>query len=140
MLTLEISKALKDEIWDYCRANNITNIDEFTMKILRQGFTVEKFGATPQTVEKVVEKIVEVPVEKIVEKVVEKIIEVPVEKEVYITDKSGNDELIAKIKDLETERDNYKIKSNDFEEKWKDVVEQLKAELKKKHKRDLYGE
>jgi len=140
MLTLEISKALKDEIWDYCRANNITNIDEFTMKILRQGFTVEKFGATPQTVEKVVEKIVEVPVEKIVEKVVEKIIEVPVEKEVYITDKSGNDELIAKIKELETERDNYKKESNDFEERWKDVVEQLKVELKKKNKRDLYGE
>ncbi len=140
MLTLEVSKELKDEIWDYCRANNITNIDEFTMKILKQGFTVEKFGATPQTVEKVVEKVVEVPVEKIVEKVVEKIVEVPVEKEVYITDNSAINELVSKIKELETERDNYKIKANDFEEKWKDVVEQLKTELKKKNKRDFYGE
>jgi hypothetical protein len=125
---MEISKELRDEIWDYCRVNNITNIDEFTMKILKQGFTVEKFGATPQTIEKVVEKIIEVKVE------------VPVEKEVYITDNSGNDELIAKIKELEIERDYHKTHSKDFEEKWKDVVEQLKTELKKKNKRDLYGE
>lgn len=66
--TMEIPKVLKDEIWDYCRLNNITNIDEFTMKLLRQGFTVEKFGATPTTVEKVVEKIVEKTVEVPVEK------------------------------------------------------------------------
>ena len=110
------------------------------VKLLKQGFTVEKFGATPQTVEKIVEKVVEVevPVEKIVEKIVE--IEVPVEKEVYITDDSVNNELISKIKALETERDDYKIKANDFEEKWKGVVEQLKEELKKKNKRDFYGE
>jgi len=137
---LEISKELKAEIWDYCRLNDITNINEFMVKLLKQGFTVEKFGATPQTVEKVVEKIVEVPVEKIVEKVVENIVEVPVEKEVYITDNSAINELVSKIKDLEAERDNYKIKANDFEEKWKDVVEQLKTELKKKNKRDFYGE
>jgi hypothetical protein len=137
---LEISKELKAEIWDYCRLNDITNINEFMVKLLKQGFTVEKFGATPQTVEKVVEKIVEVPVEKIVEKVVENIVEVPVEKEVYITDNSAINELVSKIKDLEAERDNYKIKANDFEEKWKDVVEQLKTEIKKKNKRDFYGE
>ena len=137
---MEISKQLKDEIWDYCRANNITNIDEFTMKILRQGFTVEKFGATPQTVEKVVEKVVEVPVEKIVEKIVEVKVEVPVEKEVYITDNSNNEELANKIKDLETERDKYKEESKDFEQKWNDTLEKLREELKKKNKRDLYGE
>ncbi len=137
---MEISKELKAEIWDYCRLNDITNINEFMVKLLKQGFTVEKFGATPQTVEKVVEKIVEVPVEKIVEKVVENIVEVPVEKEVYITDNSAINELVSKIKDLEAERDNYKIKANDFEEKWKDVVEQLKTEIKKKNKRDFYGE
>lgn len=137
---MEISKQLKDEIWDYCRANNITNIDEFTMKILRQGFTVEKFGATPQTVEKVVEKVVEVPVEKIVEKIVEVKVEVPVEKEVYITDNSNNEELANKIKDLEAERDKYKEESKDFEQKWNDTLEKLREELKKKNKRDLYGE
>jgi len=110
------------------------------MKILRQGFTVEKFGATPQTVEKVVEKVVEVPVEKIVEKIVEVKVEVPVEKEVYITDNSNNEELANKIKDLEAERNKYKEESKDFEQKWNDTLEKLREELKKKNKRDLYGE
>lgn len=61
---MEIPKELNNEIWEYCRTNNITNIDEFTLKLLKQGFTTEKFGATPvtKTVEKIVEKIVEVPV------------------------------------------------------------------------------
>ena len=70
---MELPKELTNEIWDYCRANNITNIQDFTIKLIRQGFTVEKFGATPtvKTVEKIVEKIVEVPVEKIVEKRIE---------------------------------------------------------------------
>ena len=56
---MELSKALKDEIWDYCRVNNISNIDEFTLKLIKQGFTIEKFGATPSTkvIEKEVEKI-----------------------------------------------------------------------------------
>lgn len=60
---MELSKELKKEIWEYCRANNITNIDDFTLKLVKQGFTVEKFGATPEVkmVEKVVERIVEVP-------------------------------------------------------------------------------
>lgn len=61
---MEIPKNLNNEIWEYCRTNNITNIDEFILKLLKQGFTTEKFGATPitKTVEKVVEKIVEVPI------------------------------------------------------------------------------
>ncbi len=61
---MEIPKELNNEIWEYCRSNNITNIDEFTLKLLKQGFTAEKFGATPttKTIEKIVEKTVEVPV------------------------------------------------------------------------------
>jgi len=77
---MEIPKNLKDEIWEYCRLNDISNIDEFIVKMVRQGYTVEKFGATPlgktevKEVEKIVEVIREVPVEKIIEK------------EVFITD------------------------------------------------------
>jgi hypothetical protein len=63
---MEIPKELNNEIWEYCRANNITNIDEFILKLIKQGFTSEKFGSTPVTktieVEKVVEKIIEVPI------------------------------------------------------------------------------
>jgi hypothetical protein len=109
---MEINKKLKEEIWEYCRLNDISNIEDFTVKMLQQGFTVEKFGATPfgdgvseiKEVEIIVEKIVEVPVEKIVEKEIikEVIEEVPVEKivekKVYITD----DEEVEKLtKELE---------------------------------------
>lgn len=61
---MEIPKELNNEIWDFCRINNITNIDEFKIRMLKQGFTAEKFGSTPiiTTKEKIVEKIVEVPV------------------------------------------------------------------------------
>lgn len=143
---MEIPKILKDEIWDYCRLNNITNIDEFTMKLLRQGFTVEKFGATPSTVEKIVEKIVEKTVEVPIEKIVEKIVEVPVEKEVYITDDSEMQKLTKEI-----ERLNNVIKIT-AENKDKAIEElaaleieykRLKLELeeeKKKKKTDIYGE
>mgnify|MGYP003328256236 CR=1 FL=1 len=57
---MEIPKELNNEIWDYCRVNNITNIDEFTLKLLKQGFTIEKYGSTPMvtTKEKIVEKII----------------------------------------------------------------------------------
>lgn len=137
MLTLEVSKELKAEIWDYCRLNDITNINDFMVKLLKQGFTVEKFGATPQ----VIEKKVEVPVEKIVEKVVEKIVEVevPVEKEVYLTDDSKLKEMADKIKELETERNKYKKDSEHFQKEWNDTLQKLEVE-QKKNKRDIYGE
>lgn len=146
MSTLEISKQLKDEIWDYCRLNSITNIDEFTMKILKQGFTVEKYGATPQVIEKKVEVPVEKIVEKIVEKEVEKIVEIPVEKEVYITDDSQTIELTNKLKELEKERDElktstefYKREMERFQKEWNDTLQKLEIE-QKKNKRDFYGE
>ena len=53
---MTIPNELHDELWDYCRVNNITNVEEFKLKLLKKGFTVEKFGATPQVIEKIVEK------------------------------------------------------------------------------------
>ena len=109
---MTIPKQLNDEIWDYCRANNITSIDDFKMKCLQQGFTVEKYGAAPSAPEKVVEKIVEVPVEKIIEK------------EVFIT----NNEEVVKL----TER------INQITEELNQTKQALEEEKKKK--RDIYGE
>lgn len=130
---MELNKALKDEIWDYCRINNISNIDEFTLKLVKQGFTIEKFGATPSTkvVEKVVEKIVEVPVEKIVEKMIEKIVEVPINMiDTEMTDKmKEQNELIEKLqKDLTSSIDLSNV-----------LKKQLEDE-KKKNNKDIYGE
>lgn len=47
---MELPNELKNEIWDYCRANNITNVDGFMLKMLKQGFSTEKWGATPSIV------------------------------------------------------------------------------------------
>jgi len=145
---MEIPKLLKDEIWDYCRLNNITNIDDFTLKLLKQGFTVEKYGATPVATEKIVEKLVEVEkiveVEKLVE--VEKIVEVPVEKEVYITDDSHTKKLTNKIEKLgmvnktnEEHRLTLVKELAQVTEQLKTVQKELELEKKKK-KTDIYGE
>jgi len=109
---MEIPKPLNDEIWDYCRVNSITNIDEFIIKLVKQGFTIEKFGATPKPNEKIIEKIVEVPVEKIIEK------------EVYIT----NDEQVTLLSDKITELNNELANVR------------TELELEKKKKKDIYDE
>ena len=134
---MEISKEFKAEIWDYCRLNDITNVNDFMVKLLKQGFTIEKYGATPN----VVEKKIEVPVEKIVEKIVEieKIVEVPIEKEIYLTDDSKVKELTEKLKKIESERDSYKKESEHFQKEWNDTLQKLEVE-QKKNKRDFYGE
>ena len=126
---MELPKDLKEELWDYCRLNGITNIDEFVIKMVRQGFTVEKFGATPnaKTIEKIVEKIIEVPVEKIVERIVE----VPVN----IVDT----ELDGKIKDYIQTIENQKAKLFEISN-LNDVLTKELEEEKNKKKKDFYGE
>lgn len=121
-MSMEIPKELNNEIWEYCRANDITNIDEFKIKLLKQGFTTEKFGATPvvKTVEKIVEKVVEVPVEKIVEKIVE----VPVN--------MVDTELVENYKTVMAEVEQLKRDN-------KSLTDELAVE-KNKNKRDIYGE
>lgn len=105
---MDIPNKLNDEIWNYCRLNNISNVDEFMVKMIRQGFTSEKYGSTPiDSIKPIeVEKIIEVPIEVIKEVVVEKEIikEVPVEKIVtkieYISDKTSEIELSEKVNQL----------------------------------------
>ena len=124
---MEIPKELHNEIWDYCRVNSITNINDFVNKLIKQGFTIEKFGATPVVKEKIVEKIVEVPVEKIVERIVE----VPV----AMVDNEMTQKLTEKIAEIEELRKDL-TESND-------KITQLEKELteeKKKNKKDIYGE
>jgi hypothetical protein len=123
---MEIPKKIKDEIWDYCRVNDIPNIDDFTIKMISQGFTVEVYGATPTAKEVIIEKIIE------------KVIEVPVEKEVFITDDTQINDLVSKINNLETERDNYKKDMEYFQKELNDTLKKIEIEQNKK--RDIYGE
>ena len=114
---MEIPKDLKDELFDYCRANDITNIDEFSIKCLKQGYTIEKFGSTPLEVkQKVIEKIVEV--EKIVEK------------EVFITDDKQAQILNDKLFEVQKQLSDKELK----------IIELNKIILELKNSKDFYGE
>ena len=137
---MEIPKKVKDEIWEYCRINDISNIDDFTLKMINQGFTVEKYGAAPTAKERIVEKIVEKIVEVPIDKIVEKIIEVPVNKEVYITDNSEIQKLAEQISKLESDRDFYKKEMEKFQLELNNTLQKLEIEERKNKKRDIYGE
>jgi hypothetical protein len=81
------------DIVRFCEKNGIEDIDEFISQCLKSGFFIEKYGLLnddsenyTQQKEIIVEKIIEVPVDRIVEKIVEidriieKIVEVPVDR------------------------------------------------------------
>ena len=97
---MELPKDLKDKIWDYCRLNEITDLNGFIIKTLKKGFDTEVYGLLGKTlndgekdlktgivgekqveIEVIREIRVEIPVEVIKEVIVEKEIikEVPVE-------------------------------------------------------------
>jgi hypothetical protein len=66
---MEIPNDLQSEILEYCNINKIEDVSTFTLKMVKQGLTVEKYGSRPTQPNlepKVIEKIVEVPVEKII--------------------------------------------------------------------------
>jgi hypothetical protein len=44
---MEIPTKLKKEIDEFCKANSIEDIDQFIIKVLRRGFSIEKFGISP---------------------------------------------------------------------------------------------
>jgi hypothetical protein len=166
---MELPKQVKDEIWEYCRVNDIPNIDEFVIKMLKQGFTSEKFGSTPwdkpaEIVEKEIIKEVTVEVIKEVPVEVTKEVEVIVEKEVFVTDDEANKELQTKIKDLEgnikklketketiikesSERgvkiSELNLEISDLTSKISQLKEELEAEKakpKQEEDKDIYGE
>jgi chromosome segregation ATPase len=146
---MEIPKKLKDEIWEYCRLNDISNIDDFVIKMVRQGYTVEKFGSTPLgngEVEKVIEVIKEVTVEKIIEKIIEVPVEKIVEKKVYITDDKEVEKLTNELESVKKNEsiylDGLRVKVNEKDEeivtlnrKISDLIlkiSQLESNLEKK--------
>jgi len=146
---MKVPKKLKDEVWEYCRLNNITDIDAFIIKSTQQGFNIEKYGTTPfkiggkelEVIEKEVIKVItatteveiirEVPIEIEVIKVVEKIVEVTV------TDNELINKLKAEIKelggeitklgeDLDGERNTIKDMSNSDGNTTKTLKQQIK--------------
>tara|TARA_Y100000389_G_scaffold177840_1_gene190479 strand:- start:249 stop:845 length:597 start_codon:yes stop_codon:yes gene_type:complete len=138
---MELPKDIKDEIWDYCRVNNISSVDDFITKMVKQGFTSEKFGSTPwdkPTEVKEIEVIKEV--EKIVEKKIEVIKEVEVikeiEKEVFVTDDEANKELQKKLAEAR-ETLNLSISSFDKDRKSFGLIDKERVEEISKLEKEL---
>jgi hypothetical protein len=105
---MELPKDLKDKVWNYCRLNDITDVNGFIIKTLKKGLDVEVYGLLGKTlnegekdlktggieekraeIEVIREIRVEVPVEKIVERIVN------------VTDDTKINELLLKIQQLE---------------------------------------
>jgi ATP-dependent Lon protease len=114
-------------VQEYCKLNNIEDIDKFILDCFTQGYNINKYGLLgtndePITIEKEIEVIKEVPVEVIREvevikeipgpprevevikyvdkEVVKEVIkEVPVEKIVYIYDKK-DDEVVTNLDNI----------------------------------------
>ena len=116
---------LDNEFIQYCKINNVEDINGLAQKTFNRGFSILKYGETPTN--NVTTKIVEV------EKIVEVIKEVPVEviKEV-IVEKQGKTKTITKevIKEIPVEKV-VEVFNNDEIEKLKIENQQLKDELNK---------
>jgi hypothetical protein len=125
---------LGDEFLEYCRLNDIKDVEKLAKETFQRGFTILKYGETPNGIkgsEKIVEKevIKEVIVEKeiLVEKIVEVIKEVPVEmkgetqiitkeviKEVTVTDNVEIERLREEISKLKEENNKLNDALNKF--------------------------
>ncbi len=46
---MELPKDLKDKIWNYCRLNDITDLNGFMIKTLKKGFDIEVYGLLGET-------------------------------------------------------------------------------------------
>ncbi len=128
-LTMEIPKELKKEIIDYCKLNNIEDVDAFILKNFKQGFNIEKYGTSPFKVKEQEPKIIEKEIIKTITATteVEVIKEVPVEviKEVEV-------EVVKEVIKEVTVTDNELInKLNDEIEKLNKDKKQIQSQLSK---------
>jgi|LauGreDrversion4_2_1035121.scaffolds.fasta_scaffold00077_2 hypothetical protein len=133
-------KNFKD-VYDYCYLNGIMDINSFVNECFKKGFDINKYGLLGQDETKIIEKIVEVLVDRevVVEKIIEKIVEVPVEKEVIvekIIEKQvpiNNEVVVEKIveKEVPVEKIVYITNSEDNKEEKLKLLQNTLLNLKK---------
>ena len=151
------SLILDDEFVSYCELNKIDDFNHLAKEAFEKGFSLIKYGETPtgfkSTKEKIIEKeiIKEVPIEvtKEVERIVyvDKIVEVPIEKIVEVVKEvpieiKGKTKVVTKevIKEIPIERiieirDDKEIESLKQEnKKLSDELESIKKSLDKLNK------
>jgi hypothetical protein len=139
---MTIPKNIKNDINQYCKLNNIENVDSFILKVLKNGFDIEKYGllndVTPKIIEKEVEKIVyqdvikEVPVveyievEKPVEIIKEVIVEKEVEKQIPVENQVIKEVIVEKEVLVENKEKQKALES---------TIQKLRTELNEKNKK-----
>lgn len=106
---LTISKEQSKEVESYCRLNEL-DVQTFINDCFKQGFLIEKNGLLNPLKTGVVDKKW-VEKEVIVEKRVEIPVEVVVTKIEYICDDTQTNELLSKIQQLEQEKDELLLKT-----------------------------
>lgn len=118
MEKLTLNKQNQKELNDYCKLNNIEDIDKFFQKCFKRGYDIERYGLIGDKTEKIIEyvekeipievikyvekeTIKEVPIEVIkeVEKIVEVIKEIPIEQKIFST----NEVIVEKIVEVPVE-------------------------------------
>jgi phosphomevalonate kinase len=92
-MKIEIPQNIKEEFEQYCKLNEIKEINDLAFRCFISGFNIEKYGPTPMGQKEVIEKVIEV--EKIIEKIVEK--------EIPITDDSKTQEFLTEIQKLKNQ-------------------------------------
>jgi DNA repair exonuclease SbcCD ATPase subunit len=141
------SREIMQSVSAFCESENIKDIDQFMYLCFKQGFDIKKYGLLGETLNEGEEHLIkEVIVEKQVIK--EILVEVPVEviKEVekvvtkieYISDKSGENELLLKIQQLENEMSKKNEELDELRQKFstKDTENEsfFQNEMSKKNK------
>ena len=99
---LTLNKQNQKDLTDYCKLNNIEDVDKFFQKCFKRGYDIERYGLIGNNTEKIIEYIEkEIPIEviKYVEKIVEIIKEVPVELKIFST----NEVIVEKIVEVPIE-------------------------------------
>jgi len=144
-LIMELPKELKKEIIDYCKLNNIEDVDAFILKNFKQGFNVEKYGTSPFKVKQQEPQIIEKEIIKTITATteVEVIKEVPVEvvkeviKEVTVTDNELINKLNNEIEKLNKDKKQIQSqlskevnKSEDIENQESDEIIKLNQKIK----------
>ena len=86
----EIKSELYDDISEYCRLNDLGDVDLFINNLLKTAFTIEKYGSRPQIGKKTIETHIEEPIEvvapvpePIVEPIVPPVINNTYKKDIY---------------------------------------------------------
>ena len=99
---LTLNKQNQKDLTDYCKLNNIEDVDKFFQKCFKRGYDIERYGLIGNNTEKIIEYVEkEIPIEviKYVDKIVEIIKEVPVEQKIFST----NEVIVEKIVEVPIE-------------------------------------